>query len=384
MDTRQGKRKMITMRGKYNSANVMIDEIDDATKEQIQGFLNHPAFANTYIAIMPDCHAGKGAVVGFTMKLNDYIIPNIVGVDIGCGMLSARFDVSSIDLASFDRFIKQNIPAGFNIHKNQIELSNLFEVGIHSLTEKIGMDFEKALRSVGTLGGGNHFIELGTDNSGKYRVTIHSGSRNFGLRVANYFQAIAKENLQKYFLGDTYKDLEFLLMDSDEGRAYLNAVRFASEYASKNRRVMMEIISRFFGVEALDIIESVHNFIGEDNIIRKGATPARDGEKVLIPFNMKDGIAVCVGKGSQKYNYSAPHGAGRILSRKKAKAQLNVESFQKEMKDAGIYTTTANASTLDEAPSAYKDKDIILANISETVDVVDFIKPIYNFKAGEK
>jgi len=375
---------MITMRGKYNSANVMIDEIDDATKEQIQGFLNHPAFANTYIAIMPDCHAGKGAVVGFTMKLNDYIIPNIVGVDIGCGMLSARFDVSSIDLASFDRFIKQNIPAGFNIHKNQIELSNLFEVGIHSLTEKIGMDFEKALRSVGTLGGGNHFIELGTDNSGKYRVTIHSGSRNFGLRVANYFQAIAKENLQKYFLGDTYKDLEFLLMDSDEGRAYLNAVRFASEYASKNRRVMMEIISRFFGVEALDIIESVHNFIGEDNIIRKGATPARDGEKVLIPFNMKDGIAVCVGKGSQKYNYSAPHGAGRILSRKKAKAQLNVESFQKEMKDAGIYTTTANASTLDEAPSAYKDKDIILANISETVDVVDFIKPIYNFKAGEK
>lgn len=381
---------MITMKGKFNTANIMIDEIDETTRTQIQGFLNHPAFANSYIAIMPDCHAGKGAVVGFTMKINDYIIPNIVGVDIGCGMLSARFNVESVDLEAFDRFIKQNIPAGFNIHKGMEKADRYgdlidahFKLSLLEFCDKYALDFYKVYNSIGTLGGGNHFIELGTDNAGKYRVTIHSGSRNFGLRIANHFQAIAKANLQKYFLGETYKDLEFLLVDSDEGRAYLEAVCFATNYASTNRWAMMEIISRFFGSKPVDVIASVHNFIGDDNIIRKGATPAHKGEKVLIPFNMKDGIAICVGKGSSKYNCSAPHGAGRILSRSKAKAQLSLDSFQKEMKDAGIYTTTANASTLDEAPAAYKDKDIILKNIAETVDVVDFIKPIYNFKAGD-
>ena len=373
---------MIVMKGKFNVAKIMIDEIDESTRTQIQTFLNHPAFADTNIAIMPDCHAGKGAVVGFTMKLNDYIIPNIVGVDIGCGMLSARFDVASVDLQAFDRFIKQNIPAGFNIHKDTDIPISQFSRSLANYCETIGMDLGKAIHSIGTLGGGNHFIELGTDNAGKYRVTIHSGSRNFGLRIANYFQAIAKANLQKYFLGDTYKDLEFLLMDSDEGRAYLEAVRFASEYASANRKAMLDIISKFFPIGPQDIIESVHNFIGGDNIVRKGATPAAYGQMVLIPFNMKDGIAICRGKGSPAYNYSAPHGAGRILSRTQAKAQLNTQSFQKEMKDAGVYTTTANDSTLDEAPSAYKDKDIILQNIKDTVEVVDFIKPIYNFKAG--
>lgn len=230
----------------------------------------------------------------------------------------------------------------------------------------------------------NHFIEVGKTNNGKTCVTIHSGSRNFGLKVANFYQGVAKRNLSKYFLDNQYKDLEFLLTKEEDGQAYLNAVKIASKFASLNRQVMMSRIEKFLNATAINSIESVHNFIGQDGIIRKGATPAHKDEMVIIPFNMRDGIALCRGKGSDKYNQSAPHGAGRILSRTKAKAQLNVESFQKEMKDAGIYTTTANASTLDEAPSAYKDKDIILANISETVDVVDFIKPIYNFKAGEK
>lgn len=373
---------MITMQGKFNTANIMIDEIDESTRSQIQGFLNHPAFANSYIAIMPDCHAGKGAVVGFTMKLNDYIIPNIVGVDIGCGMLSARFPVESFDLAAFDRFIKEKIPAGFNIRKVAEFIPEAFAERLKGYCELLGMEYKKAACSIGSLGGGNHFIEAGRDSRGMVRITIHSGSRNFGLRIANYFQEIAKANLKKYFLSDTYKDLEFLLIDSKEGRAYLEAVRFASEYASMSRRIMMCEIEKFFGVKPEDVIESVHNFIGEDGIIRKGATPARAGEMVLIPFNMKDGIAICRGKGCAKYNYSAPHGAGRILSRTKAKAQLDVKSFVKEMSDAGVFTTTANADTLDEAPSAYKDKDIILRNIAEAVDVVEFIKPIYNFKAG--
>ena len=372
-------------------ANVMIDEIDEATKKQIQGFLNNPAFANTYISIMPDCHAGKGAVVGFTMKLNDYIIPNIVGVDIGCGMLSGRFDPKYVDLEAFDRFIKQNIPAGFNIHKKPLwneryEEENTtghdFAQNISEYCSSIGMDHNKILCSLGTLGGGNHFIELGTVVGGGYRVTIHSGSRNFGMRIANYFQDKAKAGMKKYFMEDSFKDLEFLPLDSKDGQDYLRAVKFASYYASLNRRLMLEKISEFFGATPSDVIESVHNFIGDDGIIRKGATPAHKDEMVIIPFNMRDGIALCRGKGSDKYNQSAPHGAGRILSRTKAKAQLDVATFQKQMADANVYTTTANKDTLDESPDAYKDKDVILKNIAETVDVVDFIVPVYNFKAG--
>ena len=380
---------MITMQGKYNSANIMIDEIDDVTRKQIQSFLNHPAFANSYIAIMPDCHAGKGAVVGFTMRMNDYIIPNVVGVDIGCGMLSARFNEENLDLLKFDKFIKKNIPSGFNIHNMQTQISNV-TLGVHNIEQiykyclLVGMDYEKAVKSLGTLGGGNHFIEAGYDSNGKICITIHSGSRNFGLRIANHFQNIAKKNLEKYFLQDVYKDTEFLLANEQDGIDYLNAVTYGTKYADLNRRFMLQIISRFFDAEPTSIITSVHNFIGDDHIIRKGATPARNGEMVIIPFNMKDGIAICKGKGSQKYNCSAPHGAGRILSRTKAKAQLNVEDFQKEMQDAGVYTTTATKDTLDEAPGAYKDKDIILQNIIETVDIIEMIKPIYNFKAGGK
>lgn len=247
--------------------------------------------------------------------------------------------------------------------------------------ELIGMDFSKALRSGGSLGAGNHYNELGKDSSGRYRFTIHSGSRNFGLRIANYYQYIAKANCKKYFCGDQFKDLEFLIVDSKDGQDYLEAARFAAKYASLNRKTILEIISRFFGTEPTDIIESVHNFLGDDNIIRKGATPALEGQTILIPFNMKDGMAICRGKGSQKYNYSAPHGAGRLLSRTKAKEQLSVDFFKKEMSDAGIFTTTANASTLDEAPAAYKDKDTILKNIFETVEILDMVAPIYNFKA---
>ena len=326
-------------------------------------------------------------MVGFTMKLNDYIIPNIVGVDIGCGMLTAKFDRDGMDVKKFDDYVKKNIPSGFNIHPLNTPCPTVHHSyhlrHIVEYCNKIGMDSDKALHSVGTLGGGNHFIEAGTDSAGKIYITIHSGSRNFGLRIANYYQDLAKKNLKKYFLQDSYKDLEFLLTDEPDGQDYLKAVRYGAEYASLNRHAMLNILTKFFDCEPVDTIESVHNFIGRDGIIRKGATPAREGEMVIIPFNMKNGIALCRGKGSQKYNYSAPHGAGRILSRTKAKAQLSVETFKKEMDDAGIYTTTANSSTLDEAPAAYKDKDLILKNISETVEVVDFIKPIYNFKAGE-
>lgn len=373
---------MQTIKGRYNSANVMIDDIDDTTRDQIQGFLNHPAFGNTYIAVMPDCHAGKGAVVGFTMKMNDYIIPNIVGVDIGCGMLSARFGDKDIDLPALDEFIKKNIPSGFSIHNSPKIDENAFTSALRHWTNIIGMEYSKARRSIGTLGGGNHFIEVGKDTKNNTWVTIHSGSRNFGLRIANHFQKKAKENLEQHFIRDQYKDLEFLLVDSQEGKDYLKAVRFAQDYASENRATILKLLSAFFCDDSGVVIESVHNFIGDDDIIRKGATPARKGETVIIPFNMRDGLAICTGKGSQKYNSSAPHGAGRILSRTKAKKVLSVNEFTNGMKDAGVYTTTATKETLDEAPGAYKDKDIIIKNIAETVEINDFVKPIYNFKAG--
>ncbi|HEY8392301.1 MAG TPA: RtcB family protein [Capillibacterium sp.] len=369
---------MLTLKGQYNSAHIMIDEIDDTTRAQVQTLLDHPAFADTYIAIMPDCHAGKGAVIGFTMKLNDYIIPNIVGVDLGCGVLAARFEVDGLDLAAFDRFIKKNIPAGFSIHK-KAKVKD--DPALRYWTDVIGMDYGKALRSIGTLGGGNHFIEVGKDSQGQTWVTIHSGSRHFGLRIATYFQDKAKKNLERNYPGKQYKDLEFLLVDSQDGQDYLNAARFAQAYAALNRATMLAEISRFFGTEPCEVVESVHNFIGEDNIIRKGATPARQGERLIIPFNMRDGLALCTGKGSAKYNYSAPHGAGRILSRTKAKQILSVNDFAQGMKKAGVFTTTATKETIDEAPDAYKDKELIIQNITETVEINDFVKPLYNFKA---
>jgi tRNA-splicing ligase RtcB (3'-phosphate/5'-hydroxy nucleic acid ligase) len=367
---------MQIIKGEYNQAHVMIDEIDATTRAQIQGFVNNPSFGASYIAIMPDCHAGAGSCIGFTMQMVDRIIPDIVGVDIGCGMLSAKFDVENLDVKAFDQYIKDNIPSGFCINDKVYSGKPFFL----DTVKKIGMDEGRALRSIGTLGGGNHFIEAGYGTDGKLWVTIHSGSRNLGLQIAKYHSAKAKELCTMW--GADTKGIPFLLVNSPEGRDYIADQLIGKQYAHENRFAMMNKIQQFFGIAPLDVIESIHNFIDESGMIRKGATSAREGEMVIIPFNMRDGLAICLGKGSKKYNCSAPHGAGRIMSRSKAKAELDVEYFQDEMTLAGVYTTTANAGTLDESPDAYKDMAVILDNIKETVDIVEMIKPIYNFKAG--
>jgi RNA-splicing ligase RtcB len=367
---------MQTIKGKYNQANVMIDTLDETTRSQIQGFVNNPSFHGSYIAIMPDCHAGAGSCIGFTMQMNDRIIPDVVGVDIGCGMLSAKFDVESFDIPAFDAFIKENIPSGFCVNDKVWRGVDFFT----DTVKKIGMDEGRALRSIGTLGGGNHFIEAGYGADGKLWVTIHSGSRNFGLQIAKYHGAKAKESCRKW--GADTQGIPFLVADLPEGIDYVSDQLIGVRYAAENRLEMMRRITGFFKRDPVDQIESIHNFIDDTGMIRKGATPAHDGQRVIIPFNMRDGLALCVGKGSKKYNYSAPHGAGRILSRSKAKAVLDVEYFQEDMKQAGVYTTTANAGTLDESPDAYKDMAIILENIKETVDVIEMVKPVYNFKAG--
>ena len=367
---------MQVIMGTYNQANVMIDVVDASTRSQIQGFVNNPSFAGSYIAIMPDCHAGAGSCIGFTMQMNDRIIPDVVGVDIGCGMLSSKFDVDHIDLPAFDQFIKENIPSGFAINDKVYKGIDFFS----ETAKKVGADQGRVLRSIGTLGGGNHFIEAGYGSDGKLWVTIHSGSRNFGLQIAKYHGAKAKELCAKW--GADTQGIPFLVVDSSEGLDYIHDQLIGAQYASMNRHEMMRKIEKYFGIFPIDSIESKHNFIDEGGMIRKGATSARLGERVIIPFNMRDGLAICVGKGNKKYNYSAPHGAGRILSRSKAKEQLDVTYFQEDMKQAGVYTTTANASTLDESPDAYKDMATILENIKETVDIVEMVKPVYNFKAG--
>ena len=244
------------------------------------------------------------------------------------------------------------------------------------------MDEDRALKSIGTLGGGNHFIELGKDSQGRLWLTVHSGSRNLGLQIAVFYQKKAHQLLdEQKLLTPEDKNLEYLFTESDEGKAYLRATYFAQKYAKENRKKMIELISQFLHAEIEETVESVHNFIGEDGIIRKGATSAGLNERLIIPFNMRDGFAFCVGKGNDDYNQSAPHGAGRIMSRSKAFNELSLKDFQKEMKSAGIFTTTATKNTLDEAPSAYKNKNLILKHIKPTADVKDFVKPIYNFKA---
>jgi RNA-splicing ligase RtcB len=368
---------MITLNGKYNFANVMIDEIDDTTREQIISFLNHPVFQKTYISIMSDTHAGAGAVIGFTAKLNDYVIPNVVGVDIGCGVLAVKLNVPKIDFSAFDTYVKENIPAGFKHHQKPHYLfTNASDIS--DVCSLIKEDYSKVWCQLGTLGGGNHFIEIDKHDD-NYWLIVHTGSRNFGLKVASYYQSKARELCQK-MLVDVPKGLEYLPLDLG-GKEYLRDMRICQEFARTNRESITEKLLGFFRCEYSDRIESVHNYIGEDNIIRKGAVSAKENERLIIPFNMRDGVAICTGKGNKKWNYSAPHGAGRIMSRNQAFKELTNEQFNQDMN--GIYTTTANDNTLDESPRAYKCKEVIIEATKETVDIDLFMKPVYNFKASE-
>ncbi len=376
---------MQTIHGKYNFAHVMIDTIDDSTREQIQGFLDIPVFKNTYIAIMPDCHAGKGSCIGFTAKFGNHVIPNIVGVDIGCGMLAKNIGRMEIDYDMFDSLIREFIPAGFNIHNknpwiDQIEDNVISQ--FQDVAKKIGQNPDKTLNSIGTLGGGNHFIEIDEDIYLNKWIVIHSGSRNFGARIADYHQKKAKALMASVFQND-FSNCEFLPIEHG-GQEYLEDMKLAQLYASHNRKTMMDILLKKLNAQFVkDTIECVHNYINfDDNIIRKGAISAHQDERVLIPLNMRDGVIVGKGKGSKKWNYSAPHGAGRLMSRTQAKEVLDMGEFEKSMD--GIWTSCINLSTLEESPYAYKNKDDIINAIGETVSIDFIMKPVYNFKDSKK
>jgi tRNA-splicing ligase RtcB (3'-phosphate/5'-hydroxy nucleic acid ligase) len=393
---------MIVLNGKYTHAKIFLPKdykedgsteykfLDRATESQILGFLEHPAFAGRKVRVMPDTHAGKGSCVGFTMDFGDAIIPNIVGVDIGCGIRTVKLPVNLMtedDFREFDNTIRCEVPSGFSIHQesNRDLLDSMLYLEVSELCDELELDEERVMRSVGTLGGGNHFIELGRDTEGSYWLTIHSGSRNFGLRVANFFQSIADESCRRYFVD--YGELNFIPMGTPAFDGYLNAMRIAQEYAAANRKAMMDsVLLDFFGeIYEEGVIDSVHNFISQkDGIIRKGATSAHAGEKLVIPFNMEDGLIIATGKGNPEWNNSAPHGAGRILSRSGAKKVLSLEEAKAGMDAAGIFTTSLSKDTLDEAKGAYKSKELITEMIQDTVTIDTWVKPVYNFKAGKE
>lgn len=391
---------MLKLTGKYNDAIIMIDEIDENTKEQIESFLNHPGFAHSHIAVMSDTHSGKGAVIGFTMKTTNFIIPNIIGVDIGCGMLCVNLGRRNINLSKFDDYLKDKIPSGQTIQKVDLTLSgdeiDLNEQIIDLLNKRENLKSKKSIKdnhfyfknSLGTLGGGNHFIEIDKDKNDNLYLIIHTGSRNFGKQIAEYHQYKAKKLIETVMINKEeyqkiYKDLEYLPLEMG-GKEYLEDMKTAQKFASLNRKRIAETLLKYLDLSLTDTehFETIHNYISfKDNIIRKGAISAHKDEKVLIPLNMRDGSLIAIGKGSQKWNFSAPHGAGRLFSRTEATKRLTMDEFTNTMD--GIFTTSINLNTLDEAPQAYKPSELIINSVTETVDIIENIKPVYNFKAGE-
>jgi RNA-splicing ligase RtcB len=376
---------MKILQGKYNFAKVFTDNLEEVTEKQIISMLNHPVFGGKkQIRIMPDCHAGKGSVVGFTMQLGNHIIPSTIGVDIGCGIYSWNIGKKDINFSEFDNFIREYIPSGFN-NRNSIydkipELNDFVNNLLFNTCDKLKLNFDNVAKSIGSVGGGNHFIECGKDNNDEIWITIHTGSRNFGLQVAKYYQDKAVE-FTKDALIEVEKGMEFLPMKYG-GSDYLIDMQVAQTLADWNRKVIGKQIMEFLNVTSKDSVFSVHNYINlKDKMIRKGAISARKGERVVIPFNMRDGLIIGTGKGNYDWNMSAPHGAGRILSRSKANNSLSLDEFEKSME--GIFTTCVSKDTLDESPMAYKDMTEIMENIKDTVTIDLNVKPLYNFKASE-
>lgn len=416
---------MIEIKTKKNTAKVFTDDLDKVTRQQIAATARDPAYADAKIRIMPDTHAGRGCVIGMTMTLNGRVSPSLVGVDIGCGMEVVKLQKNEIDLPLLDSFIHQRIPAG----KHSFDTPQACTTPLKDLFCYSVIDIERVLKSVGTLGGGNHFIEVDRDNTGHLYLIIHSGSRSLGAAIANHYRDMAfKYHLKKarkahradtrerreeehsnYF---SYDLAHFAADDSDTTRTtkasrrddrdklgvkwetavcegelyeqYLHDMNIAVRFAEENRRRIAEAICDGLHLTTIEHFSCVHNYIDEYRILRKGAISARQGERVLIPLNMKDGCLIATGLGNPDWNFSAPHGAGRACSRTDAKYAYNVETFQNLMAEAGIYTTSATKETLDECPMAYKSPDRILPYLGECVEIQEIIKPIYNFKAGKE
>lgn len=355
---------------------IFSETVGEKTLNQIYNLIAQPPFANSKVRIMPDVHVGIGAVVGFTAKMTDKIIPNVVGVDIGCGMLTTCINDVEIDLPSLDKFIKNNIPAGNNYNKKQIKGVELVE-SLYCFKDLANLS--RLYGSLGTLGGGNHFIEVDIDDEQNKYLIVHSGSRNLGQQVASIYQkraiAICKENPEKSKILK-----EFCYLDGTDMQAYLHDMKICQEFAKQNRREIRDKILSHLKISTFSSFETVHNYIDDKNYIRKGAVSSYSGERLLIPINMRDGCIIAIGKGNEDWNYSAPHGAGRLYSRSDAKKFITLDEFKDSMQS--IYSTTVTQNTIDESPQAYKPIDEIVNMIQPTCDIEKIIKPIYNFKAS--
>lgn len=405
---------MKRINGEYAQALVYTDLVEDSALEQIQLLCDQPFAKGCRIRIMPDVHSGSGCVIGFTANLGELVIPNIVGVDIGCGMLTAELGDTKADYAQLDRIIREKVPAGMNVHDQPVaEFPKLKELYCYDALKNL--DWIRA--SIGSLGGGNHFIEVDVDDAGRHYLVIHTGSRNLGKQVAEYYQQLAYDTLcgkphqqerreqliAEYKAAGRAQELsealrafssqanhssipkELCYLTGSNRAAYLHDMKICQEFAEENRKTIADRILLSLTGKTLETyawFQTVHNYIDhESNIIRKGAVSAKKGEKLLIPINMRDGSLICIGKGNEEWNYSAPHGAGRLFSRAAARKVFSLKDYSEAMN--GIFTTSVSEDTIDECPMAYKPIEAILDNIMPTVEIASIIRPVYNFKAGE-
>ncbi|NLZ36493.1 MAG: RtcB family protein [Clostridiales bacterium] len=402
---------MLEIKGKVSTAICYASVVEEEAIEQIRRMCDHDFTSGSKIRIMPDVHAGKGCTIGTTMTIVDKVVPNIVGVDIGCGMYTVELGNIEIDCAAVDA-VANFIPSGRNVWDSRQERFDLTEFRCYRNLKQT----QRLERSLGTLGGGNHFIEIGAASDGNKYLVVHSGSRNLGTQVAEYYQRLAvdlhsgkaeffekkEEMIRAYKEQGRRKELNAALKAMEKEwktkkpdipadlcylygsymDEYMHDVELCQKFAKRSREKMAELILERTGMTALSAFHTTHNYINTDEmILRKGAIAAHKGQLVLIPLNMRDGSILARGKGNPEWNYSAPHGAGRIMSRTRAKEVLDMDEYKESM--SGIYTTSINKRTLDEAPMAYKSFDDIIDDIRESVDIIDILKPIYNFKAAE-
>ena len=401
---------MIEIRGKYNEAKIFTDVVDSASLAQVQELCNQEFTAGSRIRLMPDIHAGKGCTIGTTMTITDKVVPNLVGVDIGCGMETVRVRETRLDLQKLDKLIREKIPSGFSIRDKAHRYAD--EIDLEELCCAGHVDLLRAAKSVGTLGGGNHFIEVDRDDDGALYVVVHSGSRHLGVEVAGYYQEAGYRELNRTDPAsvealtarlkaegrdrEIRKELRKLknlkrtpipkvlaYVSGELFKQYIHDMKIVRQFAMLNRQAMMDEIVKGMKLHVEEQFTTIHNYIDTDSrILRKGAVSAQAGERLLIPINMRDGSLLCVGKGNEDWNCSAPHGAGRLMSRAEAKQSFTVSEFKKQMEQ--IYTTSVSKATLDECPMAYKGMQDILDNIGPTAEVEKIIRPIYNFKAGDE
>ena len=400
---------MVKIEGLYNTALCYTPELEEVARAQIKSVCDQREFAGCRIRIMPDVHAGKGCTIGTTMTVRDKLVPGMVGVDIGCGMETVELAERDIDFDRLDALIRREIPYGREVRGAAHALSREIDLSQLCCAEQVNLN--RAERSIGTLGGGNHFIEVDRAEDGRLFLVVHSGSRHLGTEVAGFYQnegrralwggahyqilAVIEQMKAEGRLKDIQKTVKALKKEHElsipkdlayvEGKLfddYIHDMRLTQRFAVLNRKAMADVILSGMGLTPVDEFTTVHNYIDTDAmILRKGSVSARKGEKLLIPINMRDGSLICIGKGNEEWNCSAPHGAGRLMSRRAAFNSLSMEEFRKKME--GVYSTCVLRETLDESPMAYKSMDEIVSQIEPTAEIVRRIRPIYNFKAAD-